>query len=91
MNTILTLDRAGRIVLPKPVRDELRLSPGDSLEVESSEECIVLRPTRRKGQMKKEDGVWVFDSGEASTAETVRETVRKVRDQRQRKVLRDSD
>ncbi len=25
----LTLDKAGRVVLPKPVRDELQLSPGD--------------------------------------------------------------
>jgi AbrB family looped-hinge helix DNA binding protein len=91
MNTTLTLDKAGRIVLPKPVRDELQLSPGDSLEVESSEERIVLRPARGRGQMKKENGVWVFDSGEALSEETVRKTMRKVRDQRSRKALGHSD
>jgi AbrB family looped-hinge helix DNA binding protein len=91
MNTTLTLDKAGRIVLPKPVRDELQLSPGDSLEVESSEERIVLRPARGRGQMKKESGVWVFDSGEALSAETVRKTMRRVRDQRSRKALGHSD
>lgn len=91
MNTTLTLDKAGRIVLPKPVRDELQLSPGDSLEVESSEERIVLRPARGRGQMKRESGVWVFDSGEALSEATVRTTVRKVRDQRSRKALGRSD
>jgi AbrB family looped-hinge helix DNA binding protein len=91
MNTTLTLDKAGRIVLPKPVRDELQLSPGDALEVESSEEQIVLRPARGRGHMKKESGVWVYDSGEALSAETVQKTMGKVRDQRQRKALGHAD
>jgi AbrB family looped-hinge helix DNA binding protein len=33
MNSKVTLDQAGRVVLPKKVRDELHLSPGDTLEV----------------------------------------------------------
>ena len=91
MNATLTLDKAGRIVLPKPVRDEMQLSAGDLLEIESSEERIVLRPARGKGHMKKENGVWVFDSGEALSAEMVQRTTRKIRDQRQRKALGHSD
>ena len=35
MNTTLTVDKAGRVVLPKPVRDEMQLRAGDSLELES--------------------------------------------------------
>jgi AbrB family looped-hinge helix DNA binding protein len=91
MNTTITLDKAGRIVLPKPVRDEFQLSAGDSLELESSEERIVLRPARGNGQMKKEGDVWVFDSGAPLSEETVRKTMRKVRDQRSRKSLGLSD
>jgi AbrB family looped-hinge helix DNA binding protein len=37
MNTRLTMDRAGRIVIPKSVREELRLELGDELEIESAE------------------------------------------------------
>ena len=43
MTTTLTLDKAGRVVLPKPIRDEMQLRAGDSLELESSEDRIVLR------------------------------------------------
>jgi AbrB family looped-hinge helix DNA binding protein len=87
MITTLTLDKAGRVVLPKPVRDELQLGPGDSLELEISEDRIVLRPARSKGRMYKKQGVWVFDSGEPLAANVVEETLRKVREERDRRNL----
>jgi AbrB family looped-hinge helix DNA binding protein len=34
MATHLTIDKAGRIVIPKSLREELGLEPGDSLEME---------------------------------------------------------
>jgi AbrB family looped-hinge helix DNA binding protein len=34
MSTTITLDKAGRIVLPKVIRDRLRLSPGAKLRAE---------------------------------------------------------
>ena len=36
MNTRLVMDKAGRVVIPKPLREELRLEPGDALELESA-------------------------------------------------------
>jgi len=87
MVTTLTIDKAGRIVLPKPVRDELQLSPGDSLELESSEERITLRPARGNGRIYKKQGVWVFDSGEALDADVVNGTLRQVREERDRRNL----
>src|SRR5438093_12835447 len=64
MITTLTLDKTGRLVLPKPVRDELQLRPGDSLELESSEERIVLRPARGNARMRKKHtlGMWETSS-----------------------------
>jgi AbrB family looped-hinge helix DNA binding protein len=81
------MDKAGRVVLPKPVRDELQLSPGDSLEVESSEERIILRPVRGSGRIYKKQGVWVFDSGEPLEADVVNKTMRQVREERDRRNL----
>ena len=87
MNATLTIDKAGRVVLPKPVRDALQISPGDSLELESSEDHIVLRPAPSKGRMYKKQGVWVFDSGVPLSAEVVNKTIRRVRAERDRQVL----
>lgn len=47
MNTTLTLDKRGRIVIPKLLRDELHLAVGDSLELESQGDQITLRPVAR--------------------------------------------
>lgn len=46
MTARLTIDADGRIVIPKPLRDEFDLAPGDTLEMETTGENITLRPTR---------------------------------------------
>jgi len=87
MVTTLTVDKAGRVVLPKLVREELQLAPGDSLELESSEDRIVLRPARGNGRMYRKQGVWVFHSGVPLTQEVVNKTVRRVRGERERQIV----
>ncbi len=87
MNTTLTVDKAGRIVLPKPIRDEMLLHAGDSLELESSEGQIVLRPIRRTAQMRLRDGIWVFRTGQPVSASSVDETIRQLRDDRAQSAL----
>ena len=83
MATHLTIDKAGRVVIPKSVREELRLEPGDSLEMESVGEAITLRPVRGTGPLVKEHGVWVFHGGQplpASTTDALLQLVREERD-----------
>jgi len=87
MNATLTLDKAGRVVLPKPVRDELQLSPGDSLEVETFEDQIVLRPVRGTSRLRKKQGIWVLDVHEPLSAETVNRTLQNIRLQREQSWL----
>jgi AbrB family looped-hinge helix DNA binding protein len=67
MTNKLTLDKAGRVVIPKPLRLELRLGPGDMLELETQGEQITLRPLRPAALLKKERGVWVYQ-GEPANA-----------------------
>lgn len=69
-------------MLPKSLRDELQLVPGDALEIESSGEEITLRPLRGHAQLRKKQGVWVFRAGEPLSAATVEKTVRQVRRER---------
>jgi AbrB family looped-hinge helix DNA binding protein len=60
MRARLTVDKVGRIVLPKPVREKLQLAAGDELELESLDDGITLRPLRGTAQLRKKRGVWVF-------------------------------
>lgn len=55
-----TLDRFGRIVLPKQVRDSLGLEPGSVLQVEQSAGEIRLTPLEEKPSLAWQDGVLVF-------------------------------
>lgn len=87
MTTTLTLDKAGRVVLPKPVRDELQLRAGDSLELESSEDRIVLRPRRGGTGLHKKQGIWVFSTSEPISAEATDKVLRDMRNERELRFL----
>jgi len=82
MNTRLTIDKAGRVVIPKPLREELHLEPGDSLDMESAGEQITLRPVRGTGPLSKEHGVWVFHSGQPLAASATDEMLEQIRQER---------
>jgi AbrB family looped-hinge helix DNA binding protein len=81
VNTHLIIDKAGRVVIPKPLRKELHLEPGDALEMESAGERITLRPVRGTGPLTKEHGVWVFHTGQALPASATDEMLQQVREE----------
>jgi AbrB family looped-hinge helix DNA binding protein len=83
----ISLDKAGRVVLPKDLRDKLRLEAGDELLVEETGEQIVLRPVRVQPTLKKERGVWVYQG--ARGAERSRESLSDVIDAARDKRLRE--
>jgi AbrB family looped-hinge helix DNA binding protein len=84
MTSRLTLDSAGRVVIPKGLRDELHLQPGDELDMESVGEEIKLRPVRQTPPLAKEHGVWVFRTGQTLPASGTDDTLKSIRDERDR-------
>lgn len=82
MNIRLTIEKAGRVVIPKPLREELHLEPGDSLEMDSAEEQITLRPVCGTGPLTKEQGVWVFHTGQPLPASATDEMLEQLPEER---------
>jgi len=85
MGTKISIDKAGRVVLPKPIRDQMRLEAGDDLLVEADRDQITLRPVRPQALLKKEYGIWVYQ-GEASSIPIV-EWLDEEREKRARELL----
>ena len=79
----VTIDKAGRIVIPKPVRDTLGLQPGDALELESTAESITIRPLRETMPLRQERGVWVYRSGKPLPEGAIEETLQSLRQERE--------
>lgn len=86
MNTI-TIDRAGRVVIPKLVRDELGLDAGDLLQIDSNGESLTLRPVRTKSPLSKEHGIWVYHGGGKLSVTETSNLIRETREKRDRKNL----
>ncbi|HXA50014.1 MAG TPA: AbrB/MazE/SpoVT family DNA-binding domain-containing protein [Candidatus Acidoferrum sp.] len=82
MNSHLTIDKAGRVVIPKPLREQLHLEPGDTLEMESAGEQITLRPVRGTAPLSKEHGVWVFRVGQPLPASATDDMLQEIREER---------
>ncbi|OGW17714.1 MAG: hypothetical protein A2072_07655 [Nitrospirae bacterium GWC1_57_7] len=55
-----TLDKFGRLVVPKDIRDRLGLRPGDEIEIEEHGREVVLKPADDIVPLQMKDGVLVF-------------------------------
>jgi AbrB family looped-hinge helix DNA binding protein len=85
MTSKVTIDQAGRVVLPKKLRDDLHLSPGDTLDLSVQGDAVTLRPRRGASPMLKKQGVWVFSTGRPMTSDETAEALHDIREQRDRK------
>jgi AbrB family looped-hinge helix DNA binding protein len=92
MSTIVEIDKAGRIVVPKKLRDALHLAPGTQLKLERSGDGLVLRPNSTQAQLVIENGVpLIYAAGQANvpvlTNEMVNALIEAGRQERERQVL----
>jgi AbrB family looped-hinge helix DNA binding protein len=79
----VTIDGAGRVVVPKPVRSELGLTPGTQLEIEVVDDHIELHaPHAEPVLVQGPHGPMIAATGTPITADIVRATLEAVRERR---------
>ncbi len=74
-----TLDRFGRIVIPKKIREDFHLQVGSPIRIEEGEGEIILKPVEGEPNLIKKDGVLVFSGKVVGNVETAIEEHREER------------
>ncbi|MDP9193029.1 MAG: AbrB/MazE/SpoVT family DNA-binding domain-containing protein [Acidobacteriota bacterium] len=81
----VTIDSAGRLVLPKEIRDQAQLEPGMPLRIVCHDGRVEIEPLPREVRIVKKDRLHVavpVENGDSLTNATVRETLKSVRERR---------
>jgi bifunctional DNA-binding transcriptional regulator/antitoxin component of YhaV-PrlF toxin-antitoxin module len=83
----LRMDKAGRVVFPKPLRK--RLGAGSEMELEAVEQAggILLRPLMQKPSMILVDGLWIHQ-GAAEPGADWDHVLDEVREERMQAVIK---
>jgi len=56
----ITVDKFGRIIIPKEVRDHLGLKPGSPVEIQEEQDRLVLTVAHEQPILQYEDGILVY-------------------------------
>jgi AbrB family looped-hinge helix DNA binding protein len=71
MNAITEIDKAGRLVVPKKMRDALHLVPGTRLSLIQKGNAIVVQTEAKPGRLYRKNGILVYDSGKPVPPDSV--------------------
>ncbi len=77
----LKIDKAGRIVVPKPLRDRLGLRAGMTLVAIESAEGLTLRPEAKRPSLVKE-GRFLVHTGKPPASFEISDAIRDDREER---------
>lgn len=79
-----TIDAAGRLVVPKPLREQFHLAPGSEIEIEPAGDGVMIRPAERNPALVDRAGVLVHH-GPKSVQIDIAAFVRQERESRARR------
>jgi len=71
MNAIAEIDKAGRVVVPKKMRDVLHLRAGTRLHLRQVGETIVIEPESKPRGLYMKKGTLVYDAGPGPATDVV--------------------
>lgn len=76
----VTIDAAGRVVIPKPLRDRLALRGGETLEIEALPDRLEIRRSGADQPLvKTRGGLWTMASGPGLDPDQVRDLLERDR------------
>jgi len=81
------IDKAGRIVVPKPLRDRLGFKPDTELEAIEQTGGVLLKTAPQRPPMVKVDGLWVHE-GRAEPGANWERILEDVREERIESLLK---
>lgn len=87
---LVTIDGAGRLVVPKALREQFNLTPGCELEIEAGANGITLRRTDIEPALVRKQGLLVHH-GSVRAPVDIGEFVRAERKARGARIVRDID
>jgi AbrB family looped-hinge helix DNA binding protein len=82
---VATMDSAGRLVLPREIRDEAKLEPGTPLRIAVRDGRIEIEPLPREVRVIRKGRLRVAvpaDDGEPLRNDSVRATIASIRERR---------
>jgi AbrB family looped-hinge helix DNA binding protein len=83
----LKIDKAGRIVVPKPLRERLGFRADTQLEAIEQPEGVLLKRIEQRPSMAKVDGLWVHQ-GTAEPGANLERVLDDVREERIEAILK---
>jgi len=82
---VSTIDSAGRLVLPRDIRDQAKFEPGMPLRIIFRDGHVEIEPAPREVRVVRKGGIRVavaLEEGVPLRSETVRETTASIREHR---------
>jgi AbrB family looped-hinge helix DNA binding protein len=89
MNAIVEIDKAGRVVVPKRLREALHLVPGTRLSLHQEGDRLVIQPESRPRGLYMKKGTLVYDAGPVPPSNVV-DWIAEDREARVKTVLRNA-
>lgn len=71
MNAIAEIDKAGRVVVPKKLREALHLVPGTRLSLRLDGERLLIEPESKPRGLYMDRGTLVYDAGPGPASDVV--------------------
>jgi AbrB family looped-hinge helix DNA binding protein len=82
----VSIDKAGRLILPKPLRDRFGLQPDTRLDLVVSSEGIVLKPADAGSEWKRDENGHLVYSGRLPAKVAWNSLVDEMREERMREI-----